>query len=60
MNFIAQKCDCCDDIAFGIECNIEDLQQTEDGTVFLTLDRDDVGNLFASIDNFIGGRTPTD
>ena len=59
MKFIAEKCECCEDIALGIECSIEDLQKTENGTVLLTMDRDDVSRIFTSIDDFIGGRNPS-
>ena len=59
MKFVAQECECCDEIAMGIEFDFEDLQRTEDGKMFLTMDRDDVSKVFTSIDDFIGGRNPS-
>lgn len=59
MKFIAQECECCDDIALGIQCDVEDLQRDEDGNIFLTMHRDDVSRIFTSMDNFIGGRDPS-
>ena len=55
MKFIAEKCECCEDIALGIECSIEDLQRTEDGKMFLTMDRDDVSTVFSSISDHLRG-----
>ena len=56
MRFIADKCECCDDVALGILFSKENIQVTEDGELFLTMNRDDVGRVFTSIDHFIGGR----
>ena len=57
MKFIAQECDCCDEIALGITCNMEDLQRDEEGNIFLAMTRDEVSKIFTQIDNFIGGRS---
>ena len=57
MKFIAQECDCCDEIALGITCDVEDLQRDEDGKIFLAMTRDEVSKIFTQIDRFIGGRS---
>ena len=57
MNFIAEKCECCDDIALGIECSVKDLQQTNKDTIVVTMTRDEMSKIFTQMDNYIGGRT---
>ena len=57
MNFIAEKCECCDDIALGIECSVNDLQQTNKDTIVVTMTRDEMSKIFTQMDNYIGGRT---
>ena len=43
----------------GIEFDFEDLRRTEDGTMYLTMDRDDVSHIFASINDYLRGLPTT-
>ena len=56
MKFIAQECECCDDVALGITCDVDDLQRDEDGNIFLTMSRDEMSKVFTQMSSFIGGR----
>ena len=49
MQFISDKCPCCDDRVLGIEFRIEDVQQAEDGTLILTFSEDDLDNIYTSM-----------
>lgn len=59
MKFVATPCDCCEEVAMGIEFDFEDLRRTEDGTMYLTMDRDDVSHIFASINDYLRGLPTT-
>ena len=56
MKFIAQECDCCDDVALGITCDITELQRDEEGNIFLAMTRDEMSKVFTQMDSYIGGR----
>ena len=49
MNFINEKCSCCDDRVLGIEFVSEDVQQTEDGTLLLTFSEDDLDSIYTQM-----------
>ena len=49
MNFINDKCDCCDDRVLGITFRIEDVQQAEDGTLLLTFSEEDLDEVYTSM-----------
>ena len=49
MQFISDKCDCCDDRVLGIEFRIEDVQQAEDGTLLLTFSEEDLDDVYTSM-----------
>ena len=49
MQFVSDKCDCCDERVLGIEFRIEDVQQAEDGTLLLTLSEDELDNIYTSM-----------
>lgn len=55
MKFIAQECECCDDVALGISCTIEDLQRDEDGDVFLAMSRDEMSKIFTQMNTYNNG-----
>jgi hypothetical protein len=49
MDFINDKCDCCDDRVLGITFRIEDVQQAEDGTLLLTFSEEDLDEVYTSM-----------
>jgi hypothetical protein len=49
MEFISDKCDCCDERVLGITFRIEDVQQSEDGTLLLTFSEDELDDIYTSM-----------
>jgi hypothetical protein len=49
MQFVNEKCDCCDNRAIGIEFRIEDVQQSEDGTLLLTFSEDELNDIYTDM-----------
>jgi hypothetical protein len=49
MEFINDKCDCCDERVLGIEFRIEDVQQSDDGTLLLTFSEDELDDIYTSM-----------
>ena len=49
MQFVNDKCDCCDKRAIGIEFRIEDVQQSEDGTLLLTFSEDELNDIYTDM-----------
>jgi hypothetical protein len=49
MQFVNDKCDCCDNRAIGIEFRIEDVQQSEDGTLLLTFSEDELSDIYTDM-----------
>ena len=49
MKFVNEKCDCCDERAIGIEFRIEDVQQSDDGTLLLTFSEDELDDIYTSM-----------
>ena len=49
MEFISDKCDCCEDRVLGIAFSTEDVQQAEDGTLVLTFDEDQLSTIYTEM-----------
>ena len=49
MEFINDKCDCCDERVLGITFRIEDVQQAEDGTLLLTFSEEDLDTVYTQM-----------
>jgi hypothetical protein len=55
MQFVNQKCDCCDERAVGIEFSIEDLQQDEEGNLFLAFSEAELDTIYTAMTRTIAG-----
>ena len=55
MKFTATPCECCDDVAIGITCSIENLQRDEDNNIFLTMSISDMAKVFTQMNTYING-----
>jgi hypothetical protein len=49
MQFINDKCDCCDDRVLAIEFRIDDVQQAEDGTLLLTFSEEELDTIYTDM-----------
>ena len=49
MKLVNDKCSCCDERVLGIEFRTDDVQQTEDGTLILTFNKEEMSEIYTDM-----------